>query len=105
MHEFVSETAKIGDLTRGPRIVDDHVKQSMREVLKEIRNGKFAQEWTDEYKAGRPRYNQLLSKDLNHPIEKVGQTLRAKMSWLQAKNQGEQRKPVSEVPQTLVERY
>jgi ketol-acid reductoisomerase len=100
MHEFVSETAKYGDLTRGPRVVDQHVKDSMKEILKEIQNGKFAKEWTEEYKAGRPKYNELLQKDLNHPIEKVGKELRSKMSWLQAKQQqAKKRSTASEVPQ------
>ncbi len=105
MHEFVSETAKFGDLTRGPRVVDDHVKNSMRKVLTEIQNGTFAKEWTEEYKAGRPRYNELLEKDLNHPIEKVGKDLRAKMSWLQKQSQAEKTNAPSEVPSAFVERY
>ena len=100
MHEFVSETAKYGDLTRGPRVVDSKVKDNMRQVLKEIQNGTFAKEWTEEYKAGRPKYNELLQKDLNHPIEKVGADLRAKMSWLkQARQQAKKRNANSEVPQ------
>jgi ketol-acid reductoisomerase len=91
MHEFVSETAKFGDLSRGPRIVDDHVRQSMRKVLTEIQDGTFAKEWVDENKSGRARYNELLQKDLNHPVEKVGAELRAKMTWL--KKREEQQKP------------
>lgn len=108
MHQFVSETAKYGDLTRGPRVVDQHVKDSMREILAEIRNGKFAKEWTEEYKAGRPKYNELLQKDLNHPIEKVGKELRAQMSWLQQKQQqAKKRSSSSEVPQMTfcIKRY
>jgi ketol-acid reductoisomerase len=111
MHEFVSETAKFGDLTRGPRIVDQHVRDNMKQVLKEIQNGQFAKEWTDEYKAGRPRYNELLQKDMNHPVEKVGKELRAKMAWLQ-KAQEQKRKSTaaaaeSEVPQMAfcIKRY
>jgi ketol-acid reductoisomerase len=109
MHEFVSETAKYGDLTRGPRVVDDSTRQRMREILDEVRNGKFAKEWTEEYKAGRPRYNELLQKDLNHPIEKVGRELRAQMSWLQQKPQTgtSRRRSSSEVPQMTfcIKRY
>jgi ketol-acid reductoisomerase len=82
MHRFVSETAKYGDLTRGPRIVDDHVKASMRRVLEEIRSGEFAREWIAENEAGQPRYRELLQADLNHPIERVGRTLRERMAWL-----------------------
>jgi ketol-acid reductoisomerase len=84
MHEFVSETAKFGDLTRGPRIIDAHVKENMRAVLEEVRNGTFAREWIAENEAGMPRYKQLLQEDLDHPIETVGKALRGRMSWLQS---------------------
>jgi ketol-acid reductoisomerase len=82
MHEFVSETAKYGDLTRGPRIVDDSVRQKMKAILAEIKSGAFAAEWVKENASGRPNYKRLLAADLNHPIEKVGKELRANMSWL-----------------------
>jgi ketol-acid reductoisomerase len=82
MHQFVSETAKYGDLTRGPRVIDDHVKASMQAILEEIRSGKFASEWVDENAAGMPRYRELMQRDLEHPIEKVGKRLRERMSWL-----------------------
>jgi len=83
MHEFVSETAKFGDLTRGPRIIDDHVKARMRDVLKEVQDGTFAREWIDENKSGLKNYNKLLNEDLHNPIEDVGRELRGRMSWLQ----------------------
>jgi ketol-acid reductoisomerase len=83
MHEFVSETAKFGDLTRGPRIVDEHVKESMRAVLKEIQNGQFADEWVKENRTGLKNYKRLMDEDLANPIEKVGRELRGRMSWLQ----------------------
>jgi ketol-acid reductoisomerase len=82
MHQFVSETAKYGDLTRGPRVIDDHVKASMQAILEEIRSGQFAREWIDENANGLPNYRDLLQRDLNHPIERVGKTLRERMSWL-----------------------
>ena len=85
MHEFVSETAKYGDLTRGPRVVDDHTREQMRAVLREIQDGTFARQWAEEYEAGLPNYTALMQKDLEHPVEKVGQELRARMSWLKAK--------------------
>jgi ketol-acid reductoisomerase len=77
MHAAVSETAKYGDLSRGGRIVDEHVRASMREILAEVRSGAFAREWIDEDEAGRPRYERLLAADLDHPIEHVGRRLRA----------------------------
>jgi ketol-acid reductoisomerase len=82
MHRFVSETAKYGDLSRGPRIVDAHVRETMRTVLEEIRSGAFASEWILEDQAGRPRYSRLMARDLEHPIERVGAKLRERMSWL-----------------------
>jgi ketol-acid reductoisomerase len=84
MHEFVSETAKYGDLTRGPRVVDDHTRERMREVLGEIRDGTFAREWAAEYEAGLGNYRALMEQDLNHPVERIGRELRARMSWLKA---------------------
>lgn len=84
MHQFVSDTAKYGDLTRGPRVVNGHARKAMREILDEIRSGQFAREWIAENNAGRPNYNALLERDLAHPIEAVGKRLRARMSWLQA---------------------
>jgi len=85
MHQFISETAKWGDLTSGPRIVNDRVKKEMGKVLKDIQKGKFARQWIEENKAGKPVYNKLMKKDLNHPIEKVGAALRARMPWLNDK--------------------
>jgi len=83
MHEFVSETAKYGDLSRGPRIIDAHVRENMRTVLKEVQDGTFAREWIKEYEAGLPNYKRLLEQDLALRIEKVGRELRSRMSWLQ----------------------
>jgi len=82
MHEFVSETAKYGDLTQGPRVVDEHTGERMKEVLKEIQNGTFAKNWVSEYESGLPEYTRLLDEDLRSQIEKVGKELRGRMSWL-----------------------
>ncbi len=90
MHEFISETAQYGDLTRGPRVVDEHTRTQMRAVLREIQDGTFAREWVAEHKAGRSNYDALKQRDLDHPIEKVGKQLRARMPWLQ---EGAQAKP------------
>jgi ketol-acid reductoisomerase len=83
MHQFVSDTAKYGDLTRGPRIVDEHVRENMRQVLKEVQDGTFAKQWIDENKGGQKNYKKLMQEDLDQPIEKVGKELRGRMSWLQ----------------------
>jgi ketol-acid reductoisomerase len=82
MLTFVSETAQYGDYTRGPRVVDAATKAKMRAVLDEIQDGSFAREWTAEYAAGLPNYKCLKQADLDHPIEKVGAALRARMAWL-----------------------
>jgi len=83
MHRFVSDTAKYGDLTRGPRIVDAHTKKEMRKILKEIQSGKFARQWIRENDRGAKNFRRLLKHDLRHPIERVGEKLRARMPWLQ----------------------
>src|SRR5256885_15952953 len=79
MHQFISETAKYGDLTRGPRIVNERVKNEMRKVLKEVQSGKFARQWIRENAAGRANYQRLLHEDVDRQIEKVGAALRARM--------------------------
>jgi ketol-acid reductoisomerase len=85
MHQFISETAKYGDLTRGPRIVNERVKNEMRKVLKEVQSGKFARQWLKENADGKANYQKLLREDMNRQIEKVGASLRARMPWLQEK--------------------
>jgi ketol-acid reductoisomerase len=83
MHQYVSDTAKYGDLTRGPRIIDEHVRKNMKQVLKEVQDGTFAKQWIEENKAGQPNYKRLLQEDLDQGIEQVGRELRGRMSWLQ----------------------
>lgn len=82
MRQFISDTAKWGDVTRGPRVVDEYAKEEMREILAEIQDGRFASEWVLENQAKRPRYNALLRREAEHPIEEVGDRLRGMMSWL-----------------------
>lgn len=85
MHEFVSETAKYGDLSRGPRVVDARVRDEMKKILAEVRSGAFAKEWISEDAAGRPKYKALLQRDLDHAIEKTGKAMRDHMAWLRQK--------------------
>ena len=82
MRYSVSDTAEYGDYTRGPRIIDDMVRDEMRQILAEVQDGSFAKEWILENQAGRPVYNALRRMDEEHPIELVGQALRQMMSWL-----------------------
>jgi len=82
MRQVVSDTAEYGDLTRGPRIINDSVRAEMKRILAEIQDGTFAREWILENQANRPVYNALRNKDMNHLIEKVGKELRSMMPWL-----------------------
>jgi ketol-acid reductoisomerase len=86
MRFSISETAKWGDVSVGPKIIDASVKKRMKAALKDIQSGKFAREWVREYQGGYKRYNALLKKGANHPIEKVGARLRGLMPWMQKKN-------------------
>ncbi len=81
MWNSVSDTAEYGGLTRGERIVDDHVRENMDEVLAEIQNGEFTREWVLENQAGRPTYDQLRAAEQNHEIEAVGERLRELFAW------------------------
>ncbi|WP_129779969.1 ketol-acid reductoisomerase [Peristeroidobacter soli] len=83
MHQFISETAKYGDLTRGPRVVNKSTKKEMKKILTEIQDGKFARQWIAENKSGRKKYNKMMKADFTHKIEKVGAKLRERMPWLQ----------------------
>ena len=81
MRFSISETAKYGDVTRGPRVITSATKKAMEKILKEIQTGKFTKEWVAEYKGGLKNYNKLLKEGEAHPIEKVGQRLRSLMPW------------------------
>jgi ketol-acid reductoisomerase len=85
MRYSVSNTAEYGDLTRGPRLINDETKKEMKKILDEIVNGHFAREWILENVANRPTFNALYKKDVNHPIEVVGKKLRKMMKWIDSK--------------------
>jgi ketol-acid reductoisomerase len=82
MRYSVSDTAEYGDYTRGPRVIDDMVRDEMEQILAEIQDGSFAKEWILENQAGRPVYNALKRMDEEHPLELVGKELRQMMPWL-----------------------
>jgi ketol-acid reductoisomerase len=86
MRFSVSETAKYGDITRGPRVINAATKREMRKILSEIQSGKFTRQWVAEYKGGLKRYNRLLKRAAAHRIERVGQRLRSMMPWMSKKN-------------------
>ncbi len=85
MRYSISDTAEYGDLTRGPRIVNEKVKEEMKRILEEIQSGRFAREWILENQAGRPVMNAFRRREAEHPIEEVGKRLRDMMPWLKKK--------------------
>src|SRR5476649_2463068 len=86
MRFSISETAKWGDVSVGPKIIDASVKKRMKAALKDIQSGKFARGWVNEYKSGYKKYNALMKKGANHPIEKVGERLRGLMPWMKKRS-------------------
>ncbi len=84
MRYSISDTAEYGDLTRGPRVIDDAVRAEMQTILDDIRSGAFAEEWIAENKAGRPRFQALREAGKAHQIEQVGQELRDMMPFISA---------------------
>jgi ketol-acid reductoisomerase len=85
MRYSVSDTAEYGDLTRGSRVIDEHVRENMRKILKAIQDGSFAKEWIAENDEGRKRFTPLRQAGRDHQIEEVGKRLRAMMPWMNPK--------------------
>ena len=86
MRFSISETAKWGDISVGPKIIDAGVKKRMKAALKDIQTGKFAKDWIKEYQGGYKEYNRLLKEGEKHPIEKTGARLRGLMPWIPKMN-------------------
>jgi len=84
MRYSISDTAQYGDITVGPRIITDEVKEEMASVLADIQSGKFARDWILENQANRPYFNALTKKDEDSLLEKVGSKLRNMMSWIKS---------------------
>ncbi len=82
MRYSISDTAEYGDLTRGPRVIDEHVRENMRKLLKDIQDGEFAREMMAEEEAGRPNFERLRAENADHQIERVGKQLRDMMPWI-----------------------
>ena len=78
----VSDTAEYGDYVSGPRVIDPHVKENMKKVLEDVRNGSFAQRFIDDQRSGAKEFKELRAKAEQHPIEQVGRRLRGMMSWV-----------------------
>src|SRR5580658_4972642 len=86
MRFSISETAKWGDVSVGPKIIDAGVKKRMKAALKDIQSGKFAKGWINEYNGGYKKYNALLKAGQKHDIERVGQRLRSLMPWMKKRS-------------------
>jgi ketol-acid reductoisomerase len=82
MRYSISNTAEYGDLTRGKRIVDDHVRAQMKQILGEIQSGEFAREWIAENNAGQENFQRMRQEEQAHQIEREGQELRSHMPWI-----------------------
>ncbi len=87
MRYSISDTAEYGDLTRGPVVIDEHVRETMQQILAAIRDGSFAEEWIAENRAGRPRFTALRQAGKEHQIEQVGSELRSMMPFIVAGKQ------------------
>ena len=85
MRYSISNTAEYGDLTRGPRVVNEQTKAEMKKILTEIQTGQFAREWRAEYEGGLKNFKRLYEADNSHPVEVTGRRLRKLMTWLKAK--------------------
>ncbi|MGM0380430.1 MAG: ketol-acid reductoisomerase [bacterium] len=83
MRYSISDTAEYGDLTRGPRVIDEETKEEMKEILSEIKSGEFAREWLTENQTGRPVFKSLREKHASHEVEDVGREIRGMMDWLE----------------------
>ncbi|NLA90216.1 MAG: ketol-acid reductoisomerase [Synergistaceae bacterium] len=86
MRYSVSDTAKYGDLTAGKRVIDSRVRETMKELLEEVKDGSFAKDWILENQCGRPRMKKWMQHEASHPIEEVGKKLRDMMPWMDAKS-------------------
>ncbi len=91
MRFSISDTAEYGDYVSGPKVINEQSRTAMRQILTEIQNGAFAEEWIDENHKGRPNFNAMRLRDVEHPIEKVGRELRRMMPFVNPKevNPGE----------------
>jgi len=84
MRWSISDTAEYGDYISGPRVIDEHVRDAMRGVLKDIRDGSFAARFMADQAKGAPEFKELRAKAEQHPIEKVGHELRGLMSFIRS---------------------
>ena len=82
MRYSISNTAEYGDYTRGPRVIDDATRERMKTILADIQNGRFTTEWMTENAAGQSSFKAMRARAAEHPLEEVGERLRAMMPWI-----------------------
>jgi ketol-acid reductoisomerase len=82
MRYSISNTAEYGDYTRGPRVVDDHVRAEMKRILGEIQSGDFAREWIAENRAGQENFKRMRAEQAASQVEDTGKELRSHMDWI-----------------------
>lgn len=81
MRYSISNTAEYGDMTRGPKVIGEESKNAMKEILKNIQSGSFAEEFVNEMKSGQKEFNRLRAENASHPIEKIGEEIRSSFKW------------------------
>lgn len=86
MRYSISNTAEYGDMTRGPRVIGEASKNAMKEILKDIQSGKFAEEFTSEMKSGHKNFDRLREENRSHDIEKIGEEIRSSFKWGRSEN-------------------
>ena len=86
MRYSISNTAEYGDMTRGPRVIGEESKNAMRQILKDIQSGEFANEFTNEMHTGRKNFNRLRQENANHQIETIGKEIRSSFKWGRSEN-------------------
>ncbi|MGM0365355.1 MAG: ketol-acid reductoisomerase [Actinomycetota bacterium] len=87
MRDSISDTAEYGDMVVGKKVITEQTRENMKQILKDIQEGRFAREWILENRAGRPVYNAIKKKEENHPIEVVGKELRKMMTWIDSEDE------------------
>jgi len=85
MRRAISDTAEYGDYVAGPRVIDEHVRDNLRQVLQEVRSGSFARRWVDEFEGGAAEFKRMRAEEQTQQIEVVGRELRSMMPWLEPK--------------------
>jgi ketol-acid reductoisomerase len=82
MNYSISDTAEYGEYIMGRRVITDTTREEMKKILEDIQSGKFADNWLEENKAGRPFFNKEKKEVSDRIIEKVGARLRSRMTWI-----------------------